>query len=309
MRRLLACLVAIGPLAAAAQTFPSAGAIGLSPNRAINRAECASATTTVGVNWQILPDSSYVVSGGFFRVFASNTDLGSSPWCNTTSSGSGAGAIVSKRLIASDLAATSAIEATYHSVLTSDIASVTGTTCGTSGTFTAYVCVQWWDASASPAVRGYAKGTVSIVLDGPPAPTVTAVSPGEKALNVTITKTTGLPDSVEFKARATSTVDGSTHESGWIAGTSGADIRVEGLVNDVKYTVSAFARSDIENESVKSADFVPTNDWQVTPQSVRDFWDQYEAANGRDTGGCQAGAAGLLALLGAASLLRLRRRS
>jgi hypothetical protein len=303
MRRLLACLVAIGPLAAAAQTFPSAGAIGFSPNRAINRAECASATTTVGVNWQILPDSGHIVSGGFFRVFASNTDLGSSPWCNTTTAGS----IVSKRLIASDLAATSAIETTYHSVLTSDIASVTGTTCGTSGTFTATVCVQWLDATA--AVRGYAKGTVTIVLDGPPAPTVTAVSPGEKALNVTITETAGTPDAVEFKARATSTVDGSVHDSGWVAGTSGADIRVEGLVNGHKYTVSAFARSDIENESTKSADYVPTNDWQVTPQSVRDFWDQYEAANGRDAGGCQAGAAGLLALLGAASLLRLRRRS
>jgi hypothetical protein len=306
MRRLLvfllACLLDGAPLAAGAQTIPSAGAIGLSPNRSINRAECASATDTVGVNWFILPDSGYVVNGGAFRVWASNTDLSSSPWCNITT----ALPIVSKRLIASDLAASTPYETTFHSVLTSDVASVTGTTCGTSGTFTAYVCVQWLDTTS--AVRGYAKGTVTIVLDGPPAPTVTAVTPGDKALNVTIAKTAGTPDAVEFKARATAP-DLSTRDSGWVAGTSGADVRIEGLVNKVTYTVTAFARSDIENESGMSAEYVPTDPWYVTPQTVRDFWDTYEASNGRDAGGCQSGAAGLLALLGAAALLRLRRRS
>jgi hypothetical protein len=46
------------------------------------------------------------------------------------------------------------------------------------------------------------------------------------------------------------------------------------------------------------------------PVAVNDFWRLYKADNGREEGGCAAGAAGMLALLAVPLAVRaLRRRS
>jgi hypothetical protein len=304
-RSLTLTLLLAAPLLASAQT---AGQITFSPDASINRSECSSTTSTVNLSWNVQVDSGYTfATGGVFRVYAANQDRSSNPWCYTEAE-SGTGTVVAKRLIATDITASSALESTLHAVKTADLASVTAGSSCTSGTYTAYVCVQWIDSTS--VVRGYAKGTVSITLDGPNAPTVTAVSPGEEALNVTIEAASSGTAAEDFQARAIAmdlAQDGATHLSDWDAGGS---VRISGLVNGVPYNVSARARSSDGNESAWSdPPYAPADLAEVTPIPILDAREAYDHFGGRDSGGCQAGGAGLAALLGAAALLRLRRRS
>jgi hypothetical protein len=255
----------------------------------------------VSLTWWIQPDSGYTVTSGVFRVYASNQDRSGSPYCYTEAD-NGSGTIKAKRLIASDLTAPTDLETVGHSVLASDIASVATTSC-VSGTFPAYVCVQWL---VGDVVRGYAKGTVSVTLDGPAKPEIKSVEIGDTRLYVRVKETTATPLATHFRAQAVADLDSTDlHLS---ALTPVADEATIGdLTNTVAYRVTAFAYTKEGNPSLESA-WVP-GDPLYTPQPIEDAWERYHGLGGVDSGGCQAGAAGLLALLGAAALLRIRRRS
>ena len=52
----------------------------------------------------------------------------------------------------------------------------------------------------------------------------------------------------------------------------------------------------------------PSNAIEVSPQPTAGFWEVYQNRGGEDAGGCASGPGGILALLGTASFLALRRR-
>jgi hypothetical protein len=301
MRWLPILLLAAAPGLAASQTVPAAGQVVFSPNATIGQAECASTTDTVGITWQVKPDSTFT-TGGTYSVYVSNQDRGStSPYCYTDAD-NGAGTVVAKVLVSS-IDASSATVTSAVALKTADLASVTAQVGCASGSFPAYVCVQWRDASSS--VTGYAKGTVTLQLNGPAKPSVTAVTPGDGALNVTVAAGTGSTvAAVQYQAKAVAVdpaADGTTHYSPKSGSTR---VRVAGLTNGVPYTVTALAFSSEGNASPES------DAWgtAVAPVHVADGWEYYQLKGGRDDGGCAAGGAGALALLAAAALLRLRRR-
>lgn len=307
MRRLLAVTLLAAPLAAAAQTLPSPGEIDFSADSTISVAECSSTTATVGLTWQIKPDTAFV-TGGTVDVYASNQVFGSDadPYCYTAPD-SGTGRLVA--LLAEDVAAIEQTATTALPVKTSTIASVTTLSAcePNTGQVTVYVCLQWFDPLNG--LDGFARGTMTLELDGPDAPTVSSVTAGEEALNVTIAPAATGIVADEFRAVAVAdpafpegvALDPDPHRS---TRSSRTDPRIEGLVNGVRYLVTAFAYSEIGNESLESAPWGVS----VAPRPVEDAREYYELAGGRDDGGCQAGGAGLAALLGAAALLALRRR-
>jgi hypothetical protein len=195
--------------------------------------------------------------------------------------------------------------ALYAGTLTgpvSDLVGVTGQSGCASGSFTVYVCVQWLDSGG--LVKGYAKGTAKVELDRPAAPEIDAVGAGDTRLTVTIKPTSGTPAAATFSASAAAdpAVDPVVHGSSRVA-TDGT-ARLDGLKNGVEYMVTAYTYSAVGNRSPASIAKGP-----YVPQPAADAWDVYKKSGGRDSGGCQSGGAGLAALLGAASLLTLRRRS
>lgn len=296
MRRLLPLLLAAGPLLARAQTPTAQGSVAFAPDSTVNRAECSTSSATMNLEWWVKPDATFT-TGGVFRVYAASADFGTaSPYCYTSTTSS----VTVKQLVASDISASAQLMTTPVSVSTADLASVTAQVGCASGSYTVYVCVQWLDSTST--VKGYAKGTVTLTLDGPDKPSVTDVQAGDQALHVTLAAASTGIAVAEYRAKAVSTVDGSVHFSSW--GASNA-VRVDGLVNGTPYVVTGFTRSAIQNESPES-DAFPTN---VAPRHVQDAFEHYRAEGGRDSGGCDTGGAGLLALLGAASLLTLRRRA
>lgn len=310
MRRLLAIALAAGPLVARAVQTPPSGVVLFNDSTTafvINAADCASTTQTVNLTWTVKPDTAFSDVNGTFQVFVSNQDRGTtSPYCYTPLDNNGT--ILSKQII-TDLAAPTAIMTTLRAVKTSDLASVTAQSACASAPGTpdasAYVCVQWLDSSK--AVKGYAKGTATLVLNAPLAPTISNVAPGNDALYVTVaagvyggtgTDTSAAADGFRAVATAADLVPHSASRTG------AGEIRIDGLVNGTLYTVTAYAHSAVGNEGP-----VSTFGTQVAPQPAADAWKVYELNGGRDSGGCQSGGAGLSALLGAIALLRLGRRS
>lgn len=292
MRRLLAILLLTFPAAALAQT---AGQVLFTPDAVINATECESATTTLNLTWQIDPDTVFSADGTV-DVWVANREstATTSPYCLTTDGVDGLEALQ----LANDLAAPTVTPSTPLAVKTRDLASVTALAACSSGTAYAYVCIEWRDVDGTP--NGYARGTVTLKLDGPDQPSIAWVRAGEEALLVKILD--GPDDAVpedEYSATAVGP-DTVEHSSGR---SSSREVRIEGLENGVTYTVTAYTYSEEGNRSVGS----PTA--EGTPEEVLDAWEGYVDAGGRDAGGCQAGAAGLAALLGATALLRLRRRS
>jgi hypothetical protein len=293
---LLACLAA--PLAAGAQT-PVAGTITFAPNAIIGAAECASSTDAITLTW-----TTSVVTGGslqnaFYRIQASNTAS-----CPDTD-------VVNGRitgLLVDNLTPTAFTQA-YPSglgdtpILHSDLAAAAGYDCASPDS-TIYVCVELLPIGTGTAL-GSATGTVKLQLTAPPAPSITGIVPGDKAL--TIAWQDG-PDngtaaaSYRVEAQADDPLqDAALHEGT----TSSRSLRLSGLKNlsgGAQYRVVVYARSEGENESPASAPAFET------PQPVQDFWDYYAGSGGQEQGGCggPAGALSLLSLAAVAGLLRRR---
>ncbi|HSM92829.1 MAG TPA: hypothetical protein VLT47_08050 [Anaeromyxobacteraceae bacterium] len=303
MRRLLALLLALSPAAARSQ---SAGQILFDGYTAgtINKAACQS-TNTVDLSWKVSEQTTgaFVSGTGKYEVHSANQDKttsGSFPPCYVAGDGSAATA----GLVATLLAPTGT-SVTAQPVKMADLVTAAGYTCADNDK-TLYVCVVWRDDSSN--VKAYAKGSLRLLVIPPGKPTITSVTAGDGALNVAITPAAadaaaGVPAAVTWIAAARAvdtTADPLWHYSKEVS--VGEKARIEGLVNGRTYNVTAGALSEERNVSA-DADWV-----QGTPEQVEDAWRLYKDSGGRDSGGCASGPAGLAALLGAAALLRLRRR-
>lgn len=309
MRRLLAIVLAAGPLVAGAQVTPPTGTIyfgGSSTAPTMNLAQCNGDQSgdTYGLTWtvSILSGSTFPLGGGgAYRVFASSNDPGTaSPYCYTPGTSSATVAQVT-----TDPAAPGTTSVTSTAtVTTSALRTAAGYDCSANKVI--YVCVAWYanDTDVDAAFKGYAKGQVTLSVAAPAAPTIDLVWPGDKALVVDLADNGGSATATTWRAKAVNEGDANdVHYSSW--GSIKTGIRIDGLQNGIGYTVTAFARSDALNESPESSPYGVA----VKPQPVLDAWGGYKAAGGRDAGGCDSGPAGLLAFLGAASLLGIRRRS
>jgi hypothetical protein len=185
------------------------------------------------------------------------------------------------------------------------VANLAGYSCSGSKT-TIFFCVTLSTATTVTPVTG----TVTLDLQSPPAPVLQSVSPDDSSLHVSAAQGAGSADGGASGSVDTFTITAvnhdapsETHTTDKIS-TTGSTLtgRIDGLTNGVLYdvTVTAFSRGG--NASL------PSNPLQGTPVPVNDFFRSYRNAGGQETGGCAAGAAGMLALLAVPLALRAWRR-
>lgn len=305
MRRLLAILLAAAPAVALAQT---SGQLLFDSNTTatISKTKCQG-SDTIALSWRVKEQlvGDFVAGTGQFDVFAASQDKTDTSFPPCYYDGNVVSGVTSG-LVASVTSPTSTLGGA--DVAAADIITKAGFDCTTADK-TVYVCAVWKNAAGT--VKAYAKGSVSLKIASPAKPVVTAVGAGDGALYVVAeagARVTGDAEATDFVARAvacpTPTTCGTTsHDSDLTP--IGTEVRMGGLVNGTPYRVTAFAYSADGNVSDESDPWAT----DVAPRHVRDAWEKYKVDGGRDSGGCDAGPAGLLALLGAAALLRLRRRS
>lgn len=302
MRALLLAAALAAPALAGAQVAdgvlqPVAG------DELVNAAQCAGTDTTpVELVWNTHVNTVFT-TGGTYRLFASSqqpettgTEANFCPETDDPADG------VRAAQVGDDLDATSqAVTAAMEFSPLEMVRAAGYDACDATSDRTIYLCVHWYDRSG--ARNGWAKGSVKLSFKVPAAPTGVSVTPGDSALNVRWSESTGgATDAKEYQVVATTTDPrdpAGTHEYGRTTSTS---YRARGLVNGVAYDVVVYAFSDAGNRSEPSAAVTGT------PQPVSDFWEHYRASGGREEGGCASGSAGALALLGTAALLALARR-
>jgi MYXO-CTERM domain-containing protein len=273
----------------------------------INLNECRGLTGPRGEPATIKFKARFAANVNFtsYQLFAANDDLiyneNTPNECDLTPdnvTGFVGGAVDTERT--ADIAGDFVADAVYA---TSLIAAAVGQASCTTGT-DVFLCME---AKRGTTRVGLAKAQLFLDVSKPSTPVLTSVSPGERALNVDWDPpSTGFLDSYAVVTRTSDPLDPE-----W-AGTdvvrtspraTATDLRVEGLTNGVVYTVHVLAFNDADNPSD------PSNSTTSSPVSVTDFWEGYQAAGGREEGGCGTGGAGVLALLGVGALLALRRRS
>jgi hypothetical protein len=321
MRRLLAIAIALvaAPHTAGAQTAGTIFFNAASTSPTINAAQCNGAQTdTIALTWTIqLESGALFATGGEYRIYASTGDPGNvSPFCYTPDSvGQTAGLVPTSPSTPDATIITSSASVTASSLVAA-VKAAPGYDCTADKTIV--VCALWFAASGDlpGSHKGYAKGQVLLKAAAPVKPVVTKVRAGDRALYATMapgTRATGDAEATEFKAKAVADlkVCPTCGTTAYLSPMTplGGEARIDGLTNNVQYIVTAFAYSAEGNESKESDAYTPLDPGEVTPRPVRNFWGQYNFDGGRDTGGCDAGPAGLLALLGAAATLRLRRRT
>ncbi len=303
MRALLLAVAVAAPALAGAQVAdgvlqPVAG------DEFVNAAQCAGTDTTpVELVWNTHVNTTLFSSGGTYRLFASNTgpattgaDANFCPETDVTADS------VRAAQVGDDLDATAQAVSAAQEFSPLEMVRAAGyEACDATTDRTIYLCVHWYDASGVRS--GWAKGSVKLSFTAPAAPGGVSVTPGDSALNVRWSESTGgAADAGEYSVVATTTDardPAGTHEYGRTDATS---YRAGGLVNGVTYDVVVYAYSDAGNRSEASAPVTGT------PQPVADFWEHYQASGGAEEGGCASGPAGALALLGTAALLALARR-
>jgi hypothetical protein len=282
---LFLCLAA--PLAAEAQntlTFTS------DPSPPYGRTDCNNQSSlSVQLGWSVTPTSGTTTGvNDTYRITATTADT----QCPTTTTGT-------TNLVAARL--TSAGN-TYTTTLGAILTAAAATTCTGDADVTVYVCVALARDGAT-TTEAFARNSFKLQFQPPLAPTGLSVTAGNNALNVSwaAPDSTNNPAASTYRVTVSSTDprDTTLHET-VIAGTS---VRVDGLVNEVTYTVTVVALSEGGNES-------PAVTKTGTPLPVDDFYSHYTKEGGVEQGGCAGGAAGLLSLLGLGAVVRaFRRRS
>jgi MYXO-CTERM domain-containing protein len=300
----LLALSLVAPGVAAAQV--AAGTIQFLPDATINAAECND--DELNLSWTV--QSAATAFDGTFRLFASSraptTGTGTERYCdedNGTATDFVAGQ-VGEPIIATSSSDTEVRPAR-------DFVEAAGFSCDDTTTRTIHVCVHYYDTTTG-ARSGSAYQTLTLSVRKPAKPVGVTVEPAEEALRVSWEAGTGGETSaggyvVQAAAVASDPPDpaaptdpDSPHFSRRILGT---DTRLGGLVNGVRYrvTVTAFSAADNESE--------PSDEKFGTPVPVSDFWEYYDAQEGREQGGCASGSAGPAALLALLALALVRRRS
>jgi hypothetical protein len=291
--RLLLVALAIAPSLAAAQvtvTETSTTSTGF-----INISECQNQTLDGLTFTWTFPG---FVAGGLYLLQASDTNL-----CPVNSSTVTARTIT----IGSNIDGTAATGSfpLSSSVTVSTMLSQLSILCN-GPTTAVFFCVTLSSAPGATA----STGSIALDLASPPAPVVTSADPGDSALTVNWTQgsgstadagASGSVDSYTITA-VNETDPTDTHTSDKISPGSTVSGRIAGLQNSVVYDVTVQAFSPGGNPSG------PSNTIQGTPVPVNDFWRIYKGDGGRESGGCAAGAAGMLALLAVPLGLRAWRR-
>jgi hypothetical protein len=314
MRRalVLATLLAAPALASA----QSSGQVLFANNRikpnSINAFECNPANgATVLVRWNpafINGNTSAPVSGTYI-IYGSNTAPGSNgTQCQTVNNTTSGQNILANTVLDTQ---SSALNATIN---LGTLLSVSGLSCANDGS-SLFICVQGVLSDSNNTTTNFAiaQATVTISTTLPQVPVITGITPGDRALNVawepgSVGTGTAITQQVELEVTPIASTTGAFDNGGTRSvGTFGASpARVQGLVNTVIYDVRGRAISDTGNLS----DFSPEGVTTGMPQFVKDFWDIYKDAGGRETGGCGAGAAGpvgLGILIAALALVRRRK--
>ncbi len=271
----------------------------------INIEECAGIGPTGGLSlkWNVtLETDQAAVTGGEFIVFTSNatpTQGTNAPrYCQDHAPT--ANPAVYKVEVGREAATVNQTTGTADELPTSSFVPVPPFVCteGT-GDQTVHVCVEYHPTSTGGR-KGGAIGQLKVSLTRPPAPTGTlVVTPGDGALNLTWS---AVNDSAVKSYLLIAKQGGS--EVARRETTSTDNVRVSGLQNGVTYDLEVYSLSEAKNRSAGNLT------GQGTPQPVDDFWEFYRNQPGaHEQGGCGAGGAGPLALLGLAALLApLRRR-
>jgi hypothetical protein len=301
MRRATLLALAVLPSLAAAQTItfsqdPDNDTV---RGKWISKDECDSAAAVeVILTWTF---SATVPTGATYQAWAANQEHTGTA-CSTASSGT----LVVGSVGNEELASIGTQTKTY--LASGFLAPFAATVDCTTANFPIYVCIQGKDSGGT--AFGLAKGTITLSTTRPGTPTGLGAGIGDGALLLSWTEPAGSPAAYDYRIEAVP-ADPSlpTVQKSGIRVT---DYRLDGLANDVAYTVGVWAVSEAGNESASP---VQTTE---TPRPVDDFWDAYrngpcDAAApcpGREQGGCGAGGTGPLALLGLAALLAaLRRRA
>jgi hypothetical protein len=295
IRRLALIVALLSPVSALAQAV---GTVLITPT-AFGSADCGSAAA-VTLTWT--SSASFVAGANeIYGVWVSHTDA------TCPSSGNPPGT----QLPGGNITATATTQ-TYLTALTrGDLIAKAGiTTCDTNQTI--FVCVQHWpSAETTGQAKGTAVGSAKLEVEAPPVPVNPFAETGDSALFVTWSDGTKKPDGTTSTVAALSynvtavAIDpadpADTHTQNF---TGKFRQRISGLTNTVTYSVTVTSLSAGTNESAPS---VATTG---TPQAVDGFWEQYQADQGVEQGGCSGGQAGLISLLGVAlGLRRFRRRS
>jgi hypothetical protein len=278
----------------------------------INAAQCAG-TDSLHLEWDIAALSGAAFAAGdVYHLYASNTapTAGTSggTFCaeqDNQTSGVYAG------LVGSTAATTPLASLDVTGAGAWEAASADTTTCTSANEgATVYVCAHWYDAATTK--KGSASGTFKVQVAAPPAPTgLTAPVPGNSSLMVSWTANPSTPTLTDHYV-AEAFVAGTAPAAGTVppfatspvatATTNGTSATIGGLDNNTTYDVIVVAYSVGGNPSGASAAV------QGQPVPTAGFWTVYKAAGGVEEGGCSTGAAGALSMLGAASLIAIRRR-
>ncbi|HVO19786.1 MAG TPA: hypothetical protein VMU15_11055 [Anaeromyxobacter sp.] len=303
MRRALLVLLAL-PAPALAQTINLPTGVST-----INIAQCTgtntgqvpplSDTMSMDLTWTVAAiNSSTIATGDQFLLYATTTQPAAGQTINGTLQGSctqnsSLGTISVSPI--DTLSATSTTLTSPENITMAAIAAGAGISCTSGTSTTVYLCVQW--VSSGNAVKGYATTSMAVDLTQPTAPTLSAASPGDGALHLSCSAS---GSGTTFKGQAISETDSTeVHYSGQASSCS--NVVISGLTNDQPYYVVVFGIDTNNNPSAASDQVTGT------PVQTSDFWQQYQNDGGRERGGCSS-AAGAAGILGALSLLALRRR-
>jgi hypothetical protein len=302
----LVTLLAVPALASAQQAVPQGQVTFLNGRdfpMYVNASECGSgATVTIQWNVTLLGGVTSIPTGTTYQLYSSDVDPSTNTGGNTCFKTPATGTMTVNAGQITDQQGNNPIITQTAVINLTDFITKAAKSCADNGT-TVWICVE---ATAGGTKVGFAEMAVTISTTQPPPPTITSITAGDQALNVSwdagsVTSTFS-GDTYAYRLTATAiqgTDTGSPRTSSRYTATSA---RFAGLVNDVVYSVTAEALSKADNASD------PSNAVTGMPQHVLDFWDVYKNAGGRDDGGCAGGPAGPLALALVAVMLALGRR-
>jgi hypothetical protein len=301
-KRLALLFVLAAPSVALAQSITVSEST--DQDRIINKAECNDPQAGITVQWTV---ASATATGGTFDVKASDTS--SCPEANGTTTTTAVTKHLQDGIQGTSNSGTFPATGTSPQSITALVA-LLGISCNGANT-AIFFCIDFTPVGGTKVVNA-ATGSVQLDLATPPPPIVNAPSPGDAALNVSWSPGSGAadagtsgsatsyniyyaPSGIDVKQTANPAVKK-------VSVTNTLSGRINGLANGTAYDVMVTGVSIGSNESG------PSNVVTGTPEIVNDFWRVYRNDQGRETGGCAAGAAGMLALLAVPLALRAWRR-
>lgn len=297
MLRRLAVLVCLSaaPALAGAQTLTINE--GSNQDGYINIAECNNTKQdTLSFQWTVSSTTTNV-----FDLFVSNTS-----GCPTATSTTNLNAISSFVATVTGTATTGSLAGQQTA---SQLLSSVQIPCSSS-TSALWFCV-FATGTQNTTTGALVTNNIKLDLLTPTAPTITSVTPGDGALNVSWSNAgSGGADAGTPGAATRYTISVVPADAAPKEVTDGrTDGRIEGLTIGTQYSVTVTALTVGGNPSLPSeAATGTTAPFNTVPVAILDFWRLYQQDRGREQGGCATGAAGLTALLALAPLLWRRRR-